>query len=1047
MKIKLFFATLLVMFAAALSAQNIDVKGVVKDATTGEPVAYAYVKVAGTQNGAYTNELGEYKLRADANATLEVSLMGYAIQLVKVEKRGVVNVNLVAEAVSLDDVTVVAFGTKRKEDLVGSVSSLKKEIIDNSVQSSVTKALEGAVAGVTVISSSGQPGSDASIVVRGIGSINAGKTALIVLDGAPYNGSLSDINPADIESLTVSKDAVSNSLYGSRAANGVVLVTTKKGRSITPQITFKGTLGVNSRGVSEYNLANDPKEFYELTWYGIRNTEWASNGGNLAQANATASANLLDELGNYNSFIIPAGEQLVGTDGKLNPNAQFRYYDPFYDAMFDSSLRQEYVLSASGANDKLDYYISAGYLNEDAYVTGSSYERFTLRANVNSQLKKWLKIGMNLSYSNTQSRGVLEDAGKASNPFDVARSWAPIYPVYAYDAAGNVVVDDLGNPVYDKGTGQTAGTVSRPTAQDQNIIINLKEDIRKAKYDNIGARTYVETKFLKDFKFTMNYSYDLKMYNGLTYYTPTVGDGASFKGRGTKSTYNARTTNFNQLLSYDKTLGKHNISAMVGHESYNYDYDDLSAQKINFYDPMNPQPDNGGAMQYITGSTYGRAIEGYFVKADYNYDYKYYFSAALRRDGSSRFHKDNRWGTFWTIGGSWRISQERFMEGAKGWLNDLKIRASYGTQGNEGGIDSMSYVDQYSVSWDGSAHSLSYAYYANPDLTWEKQKTVDVGIDFKLFNRFYGSIDWFNRATSDMLFQKTLPFSSGREYKWENIGSMRNTGIELELNVDIFNKKDLKWTVTLIGSHYKNKITRLPDENRVDGITSGSQKLMEGHSLYTWYTYEFAGFDPTTGKPSWYKDVLDSEGNPTGERETTEDYNQATRYLLDKTGIPDFQGGLNTTFSWKGIDVSIATAFQIGGYAYDSQYVSTMSQSFYVSHNKDLWKTWNPETSEGKYPIWNANANTSGLTSTSTLYLTNASYFSIRNLTVGYSFPRSWMKKLGIGNIRVFCSADNLLFVSKRKGFDPRLTMSGVQSSVGGYSQMRTVTGGVQFNF
>lgn len=1045
MKIKLFLATLLVMFAAALSAQNIDVKGVVKDAATGEPVAYAFVKVAGTQQGAYTNDLGEYKLKVDANATLEVTLMGYAVQQIKVEKRGVININLVAEAVSLDDVTVVAFGTKRKEDLVGSVSSLKKEIIDNSVQSSVSKALEGAVAGVQVVSSSGQPGADAAIVVRGIGSINAGQTALIILDGAPYNGKLSDINPADIESLTVSKDAVSNSLYGSRAANGVVLVNTKKGRSITPQIMFKGTLGVNSRAVPEYNLAKDPKEFYELTWYGIRNTEWAS-GKTLAEANAAASGSLLDELGNYNSFIIPNGEALVGTDGKLNPNAQFRYYDPFYDAMFDSSLRQEYVISASGANDKLDYYVSGGYLNEDSYVTGSSYERFTLRANVNSQLKKWLKMGMNLSYSNTQTRGVLEDAGKASNPFGVARSWAPIFPVYAYDAQGNVILDGNGKPVYDIGKGQTAGTVSRPVAQDQNIIINLREDIRKAKYDNIGARTYVETKFLKDFKFQMNYSYDLQMYNGLTYYTPTVGDGASFKGRGTKGTANYRTTNFNQLLSYDKTIGKHNISAMIGHESYEYTADNLEGQKTNFYDPMNPQPDNGGSMQYITGSTLERGIEGYFFKTDYNYDYKYYFSAAVRRDGSSRFHRDNRWGTFWTVGGSWRISQEKFMEGARGWLQDLKLRASYGTQGNESGINSMSYVDQYSVSWDGSQHSLSYAYYANPDLTWEKQNTIDIGLDFKLFDRFYGSIDWFNRATKDMLFKKTLPFSSGREYQWMNIGEMRNTGLEIELNVDIFNKKDLKWTVTLVGSHYKNKITRLPDENRVNGIVSGNQKLMEGHSLYTWYIQEFAGIQEN-GKPSWYKDVLDNAGNPTGEREITEDYNQATRYLLDKTSTPDFQGGINTTFSWKGIDVSIATAFQIGGYVYDSQYVSTMSQSFYLSHNKDLWNTWNPETGEGKYPIWNANANTSSLTSTSTLYLTNASYFSIRNLTIGYTFPKNWMKRLGVGSIRIFGSADNLLLISKRKGFDPRLTMSGVQSSVGGYSAIKTITGGVQFNF
>jgi len=758
-----------------------------------------------------------------------------------------VKVVMMPDTEILDEVTVVAYGTKRKQDLVGSISSVKNEIISNSQATSVSNALEGAVAGLQVVSSSGQPGKDANIVLRGIGSISASNNALIVVDGVPFNGKLSDINPTDIASVNVSKDAVSNSLYGSRAAGGVVMITTKTGRKDKVAINFNGTWGVTQRAYKDYDMATDPGEFYRLSWYGLRNTYWAA-GNSIEDSNLAASQDLLGELGNYNAYIIPQGEYLVTPDGKLNPNARLRYNDSFADALFDNAFRQEYNVSASGGNDRTDYYVSMGFLDNDSYVLGSSYERFTARANVNSQLKSWLKVGTNVGYSKATQNGVQENAGAASNPFDVARSWAPIFPVHAYDAEGNMKYYEDGSPMYDAGNGETDGTSKRPTATNQNVIANMKEDIRETVYNNLTSRSYLEISFLKNFKFTANYSYDFTNSSQTVFYTPLIGDGQSFGGRGTKGSYNTTTTNFNQILAYSNVFGdNHHLSAKIGHEYYKYEYQYLAGQKTNFFNPNNPELDNGGQMQYINSYTANHNIEGYFGMADYDYSNKYYLSAAFRRDGTSRFL--DRWGNFWSVGAAWRISNEAFMEGTGSWLNDLKLRASYGTQGNESILSDYNYAyvytpyqDQYTVTWNGSELGYSPEFYGNPDLTWEKQKTFDVGVDFRLFDRVYGSFEYFYRRTDDMLFKRPVAYSTaGRPYNWENLGAMKNTGIEFEVNVDIFNQPDLKWTVSLVGSHYKNRIVTLPEENRENGITSGPFNLREGKSRFEYYTYMYAG--------------------------------------------------------------------------------------------------------------------------------------------------------------------------------------------------------------
>ncbi len=1052
-KLVLSLIAVLTVGAIFVQAQNRQISGTVAN-PDGQPIVGASVIVEGTSTGTTTAANGTFALQAPADATLTVSFIGYETQQVAVAGKTQLSIVLTEDSQAIDEVTIVAFGTKRKQDLVGSVSNVKTDIIKNSQVASISNALEGAVAGLQIFNSTGQPGSDASILIRGIGSLSASNSALIVVDGVPFNGKLSDINPADIQSISVSKDAVSNSLYGSRAANGVVMVTTKTGQRDRMTVQFQGTWGVSQRAYKDYDMVTDPGEFYRMTWYGIRNSACVGNpaGGvapmDIESASLYASQKLLGEVGNYNAFIIPDGEYLVGPDGQLNANARLRYDDTFADAMFKNSFRQEYNASASGGTARTNYYMSLGYLDNDSYVLGSSYERFSSRVNVNSQLKPWLKVGMNIAYSKATQKGLNDVTGRASNPFEVARSWAPIYPVHAYDAEGNLKYYDNGQPMWDGGNGETDGTSKRPTATNQNVIANLQEDIRKSEYHNLTSRAYVEVKFLKDFTFTANYSYDYTNMNGTIYYTPTIGDGQSFGGRGTKESANDMTSNFNQILSYSKAVGEHNIAAKIGHEYFKYKGTIFEGQKTNFFNPLNPELSNGGNLQYIESFKVDHNIEGYFAMADYDYAHKYYVSAAFRRDGTSRFL--DKWGNFWSVGVAWRLSQESFMQGASNWLNDLKIRASYGTQGNESILPGYAYgytpyQDQYEITWDGSSLGYAPIFYGNPDLTWEKQKTWDVGLDFRLGNRVYGSVEYFYRKTDDMLFKKTLSTSAGRPYNWENLGAMSNQGVEFEINVDIMNRKDFKWTVSLVGSHYKNKILTLPEENREEGIVSGNFKLMEGKSRYEYYTYKYAGMTEN-GAPMWYTDTLDDEGNVIGQ-ETTETYANATKYYLGKSALPDFTGGLNLSLSYKGIDLSIATAFQIGGWAYDYSYLDGMSASFYVGHHKDMWKTFDPATGKGELPIWNVNTTSNSYTQRSDVHLVKASYFSLRNVTLGYSFPKQWMNKLGIGGIRVFVTADNVALCSARQGFDPRVSVSGSNDNYGGYSPLRVISGGVNLTF
>ena len=622
------------------------------------------------------------------------------------------------------------------------------------------------------------------------------------------------------------------------------------------------------------------------------------------------------------------------------------------------------------------------------------------------------------------------------------------------DAEGNIKYDEDGNKMYDFGQGETDGTTSRPGTSGQNIIATMKLNKRDVTRNNLQGRVYAEIYFLKDFTFTSSAALGYRASDALQFDNPHFGDGRGDKGRIYRTSTDIYDLDLIQLLNYKHSFGKHNVNVSLGHEYNSYEYNYFYAAKNNIYDPDNMQLDNAGNMSAISGRRDELNIQGYFGKLEYNFDNRYYFSGGIRRDGTSRF-KYNPWGTFWSIGGSWRIAEEAFMESTRDWLSELKLRATYGTQGNEALNNYYPYTDQWNVTISEGKLGTEITYYGNPDLTWEKQNTFDIGVDASFFDgRLDVSFDYFERVSDGLLFKRTKDISTGRAYDWYNVGKLENTGIEFELKGIIFQTKDWYWDISMNGYSYKNKMLNLPDEYKETGMPNDNQRIYEGKDIFTWEMRQYAGINDK-GASMWYmdQDILDDEGNVIGvEKVATDDISKAKYYLLDKTATPDFTGGLNTTVRWKNIDLTIMTNFQIGGYAYDYDYAMFSSANFPMNRLKDYASAWNPETGEGSQPMWNTKD--SNLSASSDRFLIRKDYFNLRNITLGYTFPKEWMVKVGIQSARIYFACDNVWFASKRQGFDPRSSLGGQGTTVNGnsvqgtsYSPIRTTSIGLNINF
>lgn len=1052
------------VFLAYATAQNRQISGTVSDAN-GHPVAGATVIVDGTSLGTTTNTAGEYTLSAPVNGTLVVTFVGFEPQQLPIAGKTRINVTMKEDAQAIDDVIVVAFGTAKKEAFTGSAAVIKSDEIAKVQTSNVATALVGRVAGVQTSSTSGDLGKTPSIRVRGFSSINAGKEPLWIVDGMPYEGDLNNLNTNDIESMTVLKDAASNALYGARGANGVIMVTTKKAKSGDAVVTIDAKWGVNSKALEEYDVITSPAQYYE--------THFKALYGYYAQTNPAAKAYALASSGltsngtgglGYNVYTVPEGQALIGTNGKLNPNATLgrkiiyngqEYWltpDDWIDEAYQSAFRQEYNVNISGATERSSFYASLGYLDNTGIIKSSALERYTARLKADYQAKKWLKVGGNMSYAHFSNSNGNSNEGSASstaNIFAFSAQMPPIYPVYIRDGSGRIMVDDNGYQMYDYGDKGNAG-LTRPLLPGANGLQTSWLNKKKAEGNAFSGSGFVDISLYKGLKLTVNGSTNID--ETRTTYLNNQYYGQFAEAGGTISKYHTRDIAYNlqQILNYNETFGKHNVGLMVGHEYYQKKYYYLSGTKSKLFSYDNEElggavVDGAGAHSYIDDYN----SEGYFMRAQYDYAGRYFVSGSYRRDASSRFHPDHRWGNFWSVGAAWLLNQENWFDAP--WVNMLKLKASYGSQGNDN-IGNYLYTDTYSIENNNGEIAVLFGQKGNPNITWETNTNLNIGTEFGFWNnRLSGSVDFFNRKTSDMLFAFSVPSSLGYSSYYANVGDMVNRGVEVELNADLIRTKNVLWSFNLNLTHVKNEVTYLAPEHKsttvegYKGYIDGSYFVGEGLPLYTYYLRSYAGVDPETGASLWYKDVKGDDGKIT--RTKTSDYTSATRYLHD-SAIPSVYGGFSTSVSAYGVDFSISFNYQIGGKVYDSGYASFMSSPYGTTvgtnYHKDILKAWTPENKGSDIP--RLQYGDQYTTSVSDRFLTDASYLNISNINVGYTLPSKITQKFGVQKLRVYLACDNVVYWSKRQGLDPRYSFTGA-TNFSNYSPIRTISGGVTVQF
>lgn len=1027
-----------------LLAQTRTISGRVTDAQ-GEGVPNASVTVKGTTLGTTTSVDGAFTLSVPAAArTLVITSTGMTPVETSISGRSEINVNMVTVASDLDEVVVVAYGTQKRESITGAISKIGTEQLEDRRVSNVSQALAGAAPGISATSGSGQPGSGAAIRIRGFGSINASSSPLYVVDGFPYEGFIGDLNVNDIESISLLKDASSSALYGARAANGVVVITTKKGKKATPKISFVATSGFSQRGVAEYDRVGT-NDYYPIMWQALKNSlvypvsgTPLSESAAATQASATIGAQLI-----YNPYNVPRNS-VVGVDGKLNPNASLLYNDfDWYEPLSKNGPRQDVSLSMSAKQDQTDYYVSLNYVSDKGFVLNSDFERIAGRINLNSQVKPWLKTGLNISgILATTNNAATGSSNTFVNPFNTARNMGPIYPVHAYDSTGNPVLDINGVHLYDYGV--HPGSKNRPlgASPGRHVIYEteLNEDINSR--NSIVGRTYLETKFLKDFTFRVNLGLDLNNDRRKRFQNPIVGDGATPNGRATRNSNEYRNVTLNQLLNYNKTFNVHDIGVLVGHESQKVDQNTFSGSRTGQIVEGNLEPVNFVTLEDITGQYDILTREAYLSRINYGYNKKYFVDLSYRRDASSRFAKDSRWGNFYSAGVSWFISRETFFNN-NGWLSDLKLRAAYGTVGNDQLDTYYEYQALYALGFNNTTEPGAIATkLSNPDLTWEVNKQLSFGIDFGLFkNRITGNIELFDRGSSELLFDVPQGLTSIVTTRTQNIGSMSNKGIEVQLNADIVKSRDFKWDITINATTLENKITKLPDGQP---ITTGTKRYEEGRDLYAFYLRQWFGVDPTDGAGLYIADTGVTTDLRVVKGVTVTTNSSNAKYDYSGSAIPKVFGSFTNTFGFKGVGLSFLLNYQIGGKFYDAVYASLLTPNYGASLHTDVLKSWQAPGDNSDIPRFDITSSTR-FNQQSNRFLIDASYLNIRNMTLSYSFNRVLLDKLKVDQFKFYISGENLYISSKRKGLNPAESFNGTNSNV--YVPNRILNFGINVTF
>jgi len=1030
MKSKLLFLFLLFFCSFTYAQQGYKVSGRVTEKGTNQPLPGVSVLIKGSKSAATTDVAGNFSITLNsAQQTLSFSYLGYTTQEIAAKAGSTLNVVLSEEPNSLDEVVVVAYGTAKKRDITGAVSQINSEQLQNRQVSNITKALQGLAPGIQVTASSGQPGTTADVKIRGIGSINASSDPLYVVDGNPFSGDLSAINVNDIESVSVLKDAASSALYGSRGANGVIIITTKTGKkNDQTQISFNCNQGFSKRAVKDYKQMTTD-QYFENYWLAVKNKQLANNPSFTdAQAGKAAGEQLISDLG-INPYG-PSYPSPVGLDGKILPGAKALWDDNWGKAMEQSAVRTQADLSFSGGNEKGQYYISGGYLNDKGIALGSGYKRYNARINLTTKAKKWLTAGLNISASNSlQDYPVSEDSNTA-NVINFSRTVPSFYPVYERNPDGSYKTDASGNKVFDFGEYRPSAVSPRT-----NLAATAALDKSQILKDNVSARTFLEATILPELKFKTTYSGDFTNTNNHFYSNPVLGIDAETKGSVSKSNRRTYSWTWNNIFTYEKTFAQdHHLNLLGGQEIYKYNSRNISGSRSRFVLPGLDEPDAASQLGDFGGSSVDYVLLSFLGRAEYDYQKKYLLSASIRTDGSSRFSPAKRWGTFWSLGGSWKASEEEFLKQSS-WLSTLTLRTSYGAQGNDNIGVYYAYEGLYAIQNNLGENGLITSRLPTPALKWETNLNFNLGLDFGIFkDRVSGTIEYFNRRSKDLLFSLPMSPSTGFSSIDANIGALKNTGFEVQLNAVPVRTADFRWTININATHYKNEITSLPNGD----IKTATKIKRVGGSVYDFYLKEWAGVDPANGNPLWYKN------DANGHKVTTTSYTEAQQYVQD-SALPKVLGGITNTFTYKDFEVSALLAYSLGGKILDNDYLSLMHNGNRTggTWSAEMLNHWTPDNRQTNVP--RLTTDNLGWTQASTRFLYSASYARLKNLTVGYRIPRKLASKWGLNNLKFTLTGENLFTFSGHQGMDPEQTIDG--TTYYRYPAMRTVSAGVNLTF
>ena len=1037
----------LMMFLAALFlcvgtvlAQT-EISGTVISSEDKQPIIGASILVAGTQNGTVTDVDGNFKLSAAAGSKLVVSYIGMNSKTVTAAPN--MKITLDPEDKKLDEVVVVAYGTAKRQSLTGSVAVVDSKKISDRINTSVTGALEGSAPGVQVNNSYGEPGQAPKIHIRGVGTlVNGADQPLYIVDGTPYEGNIAELNPNDIESMSVLKDASSAALYGNRAANGVILITTKKAKYASkPNITLKVDHGFYRRGLPEYDRLG-PDQWMEASWKAMKNS--ALSGGIVsteADAADYATKQLVTDYARRNIYD-GASDALFDSNGKLIAKIRPGYDDlDWAKGVERTGHRQEYNLSAAVSGDKFNIYSSAGYLNEQGYIRNSSYERFTGRINTTYNATKWLELGINLSGTSANRNFNPNASGSMfANPFYVTRYMAPIYPVYLHNADGSYLLDADGNKQYD---------TTSEYLQNRNIVYEMSMDKDKTRRNVLDGLIYAKVTLPYGFTFTGKADLNHANTNRQTYNNPIIGDGSTNNGRLSEYSYQYTSYTGQELLTWEHDFDVHHLDVLLGHENYSWNRRYSMARNVNAAIDGLLALSNFVSNSDTEGFFNDYRTESYLGRLRYSYDDKYFADFSLRRDGSSKFQKDNRWGNFFSFGVNWNIKKENFMKDVK-WVDALRARASYGEVGNDAAVDYYGYQALYYITKNGGKPALIRQKLAANNLKWETTQTFDFGVEGTLFDRLNFSLGYFDKRSKDLLFQVRFPLSAGsfsgnsdieNLTQYQNIGTISNRGFEIMLSGDVVRSKDWTWNLSFDATTLKNKVLKLPNG---EDILHGHQKYSVGHSAYEWYTYHFAGVDQMTGSSLYDLDTQkESAANAAGALVEI----NGTKYTINSafaqrewagTALPSVYGSFGSNLRWKDLSLSVLMTYSLGGKIMDASYqslMSTGSASSAAALHKDILGSWDgvpagmTATSPNRIdphgiPIIDFNQSNEN-NSLSDRWLTSASYLIMKNIMLTYRLPKTLVSSWGLGGVSVKAGVENLFTVTSRRGLNPQYSFKG----------------------